>query len=79
MSDFTLTKLINEIGDENAEVQVLSATFTKAKERRGLNEVSFVTDQTFNMDGPEKECLMVWVEKDVFNAAVEKLKESKSE
>lgn len=73
MSSFGLIDLVTEMGDD-VVVQQLSTTFTGAKARKDCNEISFITDQAFNTDGMDKECLMVWVDKAAFNAALDKVK-----
>ncbi|MTI72545.1 MAG: hypothetical protein FH747_02950 [Stenotrophomonas sp.] len=71
----TLTELLLEIGDDNLAMQPLGPAVTNMAKRRDYNEVSFATETPFSMKGLAKTGLVVWVDRDVFDAAVKRLKE----
>lgn len=71
----TLTELLLEIGDGNLAVQPLDPAVTNMAKRRDYTEVSFATETPFSMEGLVKTGLVVWVDRDVFDAAFKRLKE----
>lgn len=75
-----LTELIEEIGVENIELQVLAQALTGARTRGKTETVfSFVSDETIEKvcppgAKPTRSGLVIWIDSDKLNAAVEKLK-----
>ncbi|WP_144140599.1 hypothetical protein [Providencia rettgeri] len=65
----SISDLINEIASENISLQLLSKAITDVKESTDNITVSFVTDADLN-----KEALVLWIDKDVFNEAYAMLK-----
>jgi len=71
----TLSELISRIGDENVEVQRLFNCATVKKTNRAYEdlEITFVTE----LQNSNKDALVVWIDKDLLQAELDKIKTSK--
>lgn len=75
-----LLELIEEIGMENADLQVLSQALTGAKARGKAETVfSFVSDETIAnvcppFEKPKRAGLVLWIDSDKLQEAASKLK-----
>lgn len=69
-----LTELLSEIGDDNIGLQNLSQCVTKMhySKKKG-HEYTFLSDQPFGPQGPEKACLILWIDRAVAAQALETL------
>ena len=69
-----LTKILAEVGDENIGLQNLAQCATKMNynQKKGYS-YTFSTDQSFGPQGPDKACLILWIDRDVLAQAVEKV------
>ncbi|EJG2012738.1 hypothetical protein BS024_RS01340 [Vibrio parahaemolyticus] len=72
----SLTKLLNEIGDENVTVQALHQCMDSAQYNKGLTTIKFKTDGLGATDlaDNKKTALIVWVDSDHYNNALAKCK-----
>ena len=70
-----LTKILAEVGDENIGLQNLAHCATKMNynQKKGYS-YTFLTDQSFGPRGPDKACLILWIDREVLAQAAEKVK-----
>lgn len=70
-----LTDLINSIGNDRIEIQLLSKSFKSMRKNATHKdaEITFITSQQ-NVD-QGKEAVIVWVDKDVFSEELERIKQ----
>lgn len=69
----SISQLIEAIGDDNLSMQPLAPSFIGAKRKKAYNEMTFATEVGFGMQGPEKLGIILWVSKEDFARAKEKL------
>lgn len=69
-----LTDLIKSIGDESIDFQLLSKSIKSYKENKKYNdhEVTFITAS--DKITSEKEAVILWVDKDLFNTKLNEIK-----
>jgi hypothetical protein len=73
----SLSELITEIGDDNVTVQPLHQCMISQNYINGATTIRFGTNVLgpFDMVGEKKTALVVWMDVDDFNTALNKLKE----
>lgn len=62
--DMKLTELLNAIGDDNILFQNLDMCITQINKKKRENQVTFVTEQSFNAEGMTKIGLVVWLDRE---------------
>lgn len=71
-----LTELLAEIGDDNIDLQNLSQCICEMRySAKNGNKFTFVTDQNFGPNGPDKAGLVLWIDRDKMAQAIENLKQ----
>lgn len=72
----SLSELIKEIGDDNVTVQALHTCMDSASYNKGLTTIKFKTQglSATDLTLDKKTALIVWVDADKFNDALEKFK-----
>jgi hypothetical protein len=68
-----MTDLVEAIGDDKIYMQPLAPAITNMQRKKDYNVVSFATQEEFDLNGMKRLGIVLWVEREDFEAAKKKL------
>lgn len=69
----SIVDLVTDVGYDNITFQLLDSSLSDMRALKRANKYTFESDVGFDLNGPEKMGLVLWIDRDVYNNSFKKL------